>query len=223
MSNLELFDEDLLDNPSARVPVCLVLDTSYSMSGKPIDELNRGVKMFMEEVLADEMASLSAEIAIVTFGGGVRKEVEFASIEKQSVPYLTTSGNTPMGEAVNLALDMLEARKKTYASLGISYYQPWMVLMTDGAPTDDISLAARRTSDLIKNKKLTIFPIGIGDKAHMETLQQFSPNLPPVRLKGLHFKEFFMWLSQSITMKSRSTPGEDIKALPINPWADLSL
>jgi len=223
MSNLELFDQDLLDNPSARVPVCLVLDTSGSMKGEPIDELNRGVKLFMNEVREDEMAALSAEIAIVTFGGGVKQVVEFANIENQSIPELTATGRTPLGEAVNLSLDLLEARKKTYASLGIDYYQPWLVLMTDGAPTDDVTVAARRTSELIRNNKLTIFPIGIGADADMATLQAFSPKLPPVRLKGLNFNEFFMWLSQSITMKSQSTPGEDVKALPINPWADLSL
>jgi|SRR5690606_1270396 len=223
MANLELFDQDLIDNPSARVPVCLVLDTSGSMSGDKIDELNRGVQLFFNEVREDEMASLSAEISIITFGGTVQQVVEFANIENQTVPNLTPTGRTPMGEAVNLALDVLEARKKTYASLGVDYYQPWLVLMTDGAPTDDITSAARRTSELIQNNKLTIFPIGIGAEAHMPTLQQFSPKLPPVKLKGLNFNEFFLWLSQSITMKSQSTPGEDVKALPINPWADLTL
>lgn len=223
MSNLELFDQDLLDNPSARVPVCLVLDTSGSMQGKPIDELNQGVQMFMNEIREDEMASLSAEISIITFGGKVQQVVEFSNIENQTAPLLQPVGRTPMGEAVNLALDVLEARKKTYASLGIDYYQPWLVLMTDGAPTDDITAAAARTRELINNNKLTIFPIGIGSEAHIPTLQQFSPKLPPVKLKGLNFNEFFIWLSQSITMKSQSTPGEEVKALPINPWADLTL
>jgi len=206
-----LRQEDLVENPTARVPICLVLDTSASMDGSPIVELSQGVSAFFETIRDDDVAQYAAEICVVTFGGSVRKLVDFMSIERQEVPSLKAEGGTPMGEAVNTALDLLEQRKQDYKRAGVDYYQPWLVLMTDGAPTDDIDAAAAKTATMIKERKLSIFPIGIGSAVNMQTLAQFSPNRPPLRLQGLNFKEFFVWLSRSVSRVSQSTPGEEVK------------
>ena len=116
MDNMLLRMEDLVNNPTPRVPVCLCLDVSGSMSGPPIDELNQGVKLFYDAIKDDEVALYSAEVSVVTFGGtDASCIVDFASLELQpNPPYLNASGMTPMGEAVNLALDLLEQRKEEY-------------------------------------------------------------------------------------------------------------
>ena len=226
-SNL-LVDNDLTDNPTARVPICLCLDTSGSMTGEPINELNAGVSMFYNAIREDEMALYSAEIAIVTFGdGGVQCIADFAGLATRNTPpVLEASGMTPMGEAMNMALDRLDARKEAYKKVGVDYYQPWLVLMTDGAPNGSDSELARaesRTQSLVSEKKLTIFPIGIGREADMKVLQQFSPNRPPLRLKDLKFREFFQWLSQSVSRVSQSIPGERVPLDQngIKGWAEL--
>lgn len=214
-NNLLVRLEDLVNNPTARVPVCLCLDTSGSMGGIPIDELNEGVRLFYEAIREDETALYSAEVSIVTFGGYAQCIVDFASLEVQpDAPTLTANGMTPMGEAVNMGLDLLEQRKDEYKDRGVDYYQPWLVLMTDGAPNGDsaeLSRAINRTVDLVNQKKLTVFPIGIGSDADMDVLAQFSPKRPPLKLQGLKFREFFAWLSKSVSKTSQSTPGESVK------------
>ena len=218
-----LHQEDLVENPTARVPICLVLDVSGSMSGDPIDELQTGVKMFFDAIRLDDVAQFAAEICIVTFGETVAKALDFMSIARQDVPVLVASGMTPMGQATNLALDLLDARKEDYRRVGVDYYQPWMVIMTDGEPTDDITTASARIESLVSSKKLTIFPIGIGRNANMQKLGQLSPTRPPLRLKGLNFKEFFVWLSRSVARVSQSTPGETVAldVQGINAWAQV--
>lgn len=206
-----LRQEDLVENPTARVPICLVLDVSGSMSGAPIDELNKGVKLFFDAIKADEVAQYAAEICVVTFGSSVEKVLDFMSVERQFVPTLDTSGSTPMGAGVTMGLDLLEARKEDYKRAGVDYYQPWMVVMTDGEPTDDITGAAVRISSLVAAKKLTVFPIAIGDSANLTTLGKLSPTRPPLRLHGLNFKEFFTWLSRSVSRVSQSMPGESVE------------
>jgi von willebrand factor type A domain protein len=204
--------EDLVNNPTARVPVCLCLDVSGSMSGEKISELNQGINLFYNAIKDDEVALYSAEISIVTFGTTASCVRDFSSLELQpNAPHLIAWGPTPMGEAVNLAIDLLEKRKNEYKEKGVDYYQPWLVLMTDGEPTDNISEAVSKVVNLVNNKKLTVFPIGIGRDANMTTLASFSPNRAPLRLQGLKFKEFFAWLSQSVSRVSQSTPGETIK------------
>ena len=226
-NNLLVRLEDLVNNPTARVPVCLCLDTSGSMSGMPIDELNEGVRLFYEAIREDETALYSAEVSIVTFGGSAQCIVDFASLEVQpNAPTLTADGMTPMGEAVNMGLDLLEQRKDEYKDRGVDYYQPWLVLMTDGAPNGDsaeLSRAINRTVDLVNQKKLTVFPIGIGSDADMDILAQFSPKRPPLKLQGFKFREFFAWLSKSVSKTSQSTPGESVKldVEGIKGWGEL--
>ncbi|MBI0325809.1 VWA domain-containing protein [Burkholderia plantarii] len=218
-----LRQEDLVENPTARVPICLVLDVSASMGGTPLEELQSGVEMFFDAIRQDEVAQYAAEICIVTFGDVVTKALDFMSIERQDVPALVASGSTPMGQAASMALDLLEARKEDYKRAGVDYYQPWMVVMTDGEPTDDISQAAARISSLVATKKLAVFPIAIGNGANMQKFGQLSPNRPPLRLKGLNFREFFLWLSQSVSRVSQSTPGETVAldVQGIDAWAQV--
>lgn len=248
--------QDLVNNPTTRVPVCLCLDTSGSMGRviggdiketgqqiykdgqmwtvvtggiSAIDELTEGVKTFYQELRSDEVAQYSAEVCIVTFGGTEPELiVDFANIDRQpELPQLIADGDTPMGEAVNLALDCLEKRKREYQEKGVDYYQPWLVLMTDGAPAgsdpDELERAVQRTVELVNSKKLTIFPIGIGNEADMDTLARFSPQRSPLHLKGMRFKEFFQWLSQSVSRTSMSMPGEKVKldTEGIKGWGEL--
>lgn len=213
-NNALLRMEDLVENPTARVPVCLCLDISGSMDGDPINELNEGIRLFYEAIREDEIATYAAEISIVTFDSKAICVEDFANIDRQqNIPTLRAGGLTYMGEGVNLALDLLERRKQEYQDKGVDYYQPWLVLMTDGAPNGDsleFNKAVQRTVELVNNKKLTVFPIGIGSHADMSTLAKFSPKRQPLKLKGLMFREFFMWLSQSVSRTSQSIPGETV-------------
>lgn len=252
-NNLLLRLEDLVSNPTPRVPICLCLDTSGSMGavtgectptgetvfedGKEwqvvtggtsrIKELQKGIELFYEAIREDEVAVYSAEICIVEFNDSASCILDFANIERQNdIPVLKAHGNTAMGEGVNLALDLLEKRKEEYKDKGVDYYQPWLVLMTDGESNgsqSELQRAISRTTDLVNGKKLTIFPIGIGDEAGMNTLQKFSPNRTPLKLQGLKFAEFFTWLSKSVSRTSQNTPGEKIQldVEGIKGWGEL--
>lgn len=215
-----LRQEELIDNPDPRIPICLVLDVSGSMIGKPLKELQKGVEQFFTAIMNDEIAKTSAEIAIITFGGSVEVALDFRSIENQKVPQLNAGGLTPMGQAVETALKTLEKRKEEYKNAGVDYYQPWLVLMTDGFPTDSIENASLKINQLVEKRKLTVFPVAIGNKADLNTLAKLGGGKKPLRLQGLKFDKFFEWLSKSVSNVSRSTPGEKVK-LPggLEDWA----
>ncbi|MWV62269.1 VWA domain-containing protein [Helicobacter saguini] len=217
----EIRDDELADNPTKRVPVCLCLDVSRSMEGEPIEQLNEGVKLFYEAINDDLQAKQAADVCVVTFASHANKVQDFQSIIGEMSPQFSTEGDsTHMGEGVNLALDLLETRKKEYQESGVEYFQPWLVLITDGEPHDNYQSAARRTSDLANNRKLTIFPIGVED-ANLNILKEFSPKRRPIKLKGLNFKEFFQWLSQSVSITSNSKEGETIQLSSTDDWASV--
>lgn len=98
--------------------------------------------------------------------------------------------------------------------------------MSDGAPNgaaDQLARAKQRMDSLARDKKLSVFPIGIGAHADMKALAEFSPMRSPLKLKGLKFREFFEWLSQSVSTTSQSIAGESISLdfEGIKGWAEL--
>ncbi len=202
----------------------LVLDVSSSMEGQKIAELNEGVRQFLQEIREDEFALHSVELGVVTFGGRVTAALEFAPLKDVvDLQNFSAFGNTPMGEAVNLAIDALEKRKNQYKRAGVSYHQPWLVLMTDGMPTDySWNEAAQRLRQMADNKKAVVIGVAIGHECDMQTLAEFCPaDKPPVRLSGLKFGEFFAWLSHSMSLVSQSTPGMSPDLPSIDGWADI--
>lgn len=225
MSSYDYNDGDLISNPTPRVPVCLCLDTSGSMDGDPIQELNKGVRQFFTELKDDDVARFAAEVCIVTFGDSARCVQDFGPLEQQMFSDLPAMGGTPMGEALTIALDKLEARKQKYKEAGVDYFQPWLVIMTDGYPNGDTSVlheSVTRASQLAATKKLSVFPITIGNDADETVLRQIS-NKNPLKLNGLKFVEFFQWLSRSVSTVSMSMPGEKVQLNTgdIGDWATL--
>ncbi len=148
---------DFASNPEPRCPCILLLDVSGSMSGRPINELNAGLVTFRDELLADPLALKRVELGIVTFGP-VHVEQPFTSAANFFPPILFAQGDTPMGAAITKALDMVEERKREYRANGISYYRPWIFLITDGAPTDEWQAAANKVFRGKKIKGLPSFP-----------------------------------------------------------------
>lgn len=213
--------QDLIDNPSPRCPVALVLDTSGSMDGDPIEALNAGAQLFIEEVKEHDLARWSVDLAVYTAGSQAQCLQEFIGIEQiGGIAPMQATGLTPLGTAVGMALDDLEARKKAYRDNGVPYYQPWLVIISDGAPTDSWEQAAQRARQLAEKRKLVSLPVGVRG-ADMRILGQFS-NKPAVALQGLKFREFFQWLSASMARVSASTSSEASVALPsMNTWGSI--
>ena len=210
------FDEtEFAENPEPRCAVVLALDVSGSMSGQPIAELNAGLQELDRALKADKLASLRVELAMVTFGGTVAKTA-FVAADAFQPPTLAANGSTPMGAAVRQALDLLRDRKDTYKRNGLDYFRPWLLLITDGAPTDAWEAAAEKAREEEERKGVSIYAIGVQD-ADMQTLARFSAARPPLMLKGLAFRDLFQWLSKSLSAVAQSRPGGQV-ALPSVGW-----
>jgi uncharacterized protein YegL len=209
---------EFAENPEPRVPCVLLLDVSGSMSGQPIAELNEGLVTLKDTLAADTLASKRAEIAIVTFGGKVNIAQEFVTAEHFQPPQLAASGDTPMGGAVTTGLGMISARKHAYRTNGVSFYRPWVFLITDGGPTDEWQSAAEMVKQGEASKSFAFFAVGV-EGANFDKLSRICTRAP-LKLKGLNFRDLFLWLSQSMQSVSQSSPGDKVNLPPIG-WGDV--
>jgi uncharacterized protein YegL len=193
-------------NPDPRIACALLLDTSSSMTGEPINQLNQGFQLFCEEIKKDDLAKKRAEITVITFGGTARVEIPFTEGRDLEPRTLVPSGGTPLGTALNLALDQLSQQKQAYREAGLEYYRPWLFVLTDGAPTDGstFTAAAARVKQAEAARGVSVFCIGVGPHANLDRLRDLSAQRVPVTLDGLSFGEFFGWLSASLGAVSAS-------------------
>jgi uncharacterized protein YegL len=207
---------EFAENPEPRCPCVLLLDTSASMQGRPIDALNAGVQTFRDHLTKDSLASRRVEVAVVSYDSVVEVVQDFVTADAFDPPKLKTRGFTFMGSAINKALDMIEDRKALYRANGIAYYRPWVLLITDGGPQGEpeeiIENASARLKDDEENKRVAFFAVGVRD-ADMGELRRIVLR-PPVLLDGLNFTDMFVWLSASMQKLAQSKTNEEVETGP---------
>jgi uncharacterized protein YegL len=126
------------ENPNPRVACALLLDTSWSMGQAddgggptPIDELNDGFVEFCKSIADDDLARKRVEVSVVTFGGDARVAIDFTEGRDLQPQRFKADGGTPMGAALNIAVEELTNQKQAYKDAGLLYYRPWLFVITE--------------------------------------------------------------------------------------------
>ncbi|MCR5738774.1 MAG: VWA domain-containing protein [Lachnospiraceae bacterium] len=210
------FNEDIPTIVNASEPhmACLLLlDTSGSMGGEPIRELNEGLNKFKLDVCEDKTTRDVLDIAIVEFNSGLNVVQEFVPIEYMEPVNLEARGGTNMSPAIQKAIDMVNERSRFYRRSGTEPYKPWIIMISDGAPQDDITEIVKVIQDMEENEKLKFFSLGV-EGYDSQTLHRLSgPKV--MKLKGYDFSSFFDWVNKSMRSVSVSSPGEKPKGVPL--------
>jgi uncharacterized protein YegL len=207
-------------NKDQKCPVVFLLDTSGSMDGAPINELNNALTKLKDEILCEPILANRLEIGIVAFDDEARIERPIDLISGETVfPTLSVGGLTNLVSGMNLAISIIEDRKAFYKSNNEQYYRPFIVLITDGAPTNTteeieaLDVLIQSKSD---EKRFIFLPFGTED-ADLQLLAKINAQTADQRLKreGMSYLmknmkkcvEVFQFVSASIaTAMSSSTP-----------------
>lgn len=202
-----LNEMELIQNAANRIPICLCIDASYSMGlNRRIQQINDGIKQFIQNIREDYIAADSVELCIISFGGSqARIEVPFKAAADIDYQNIRVSGNTPMGQAVEFAMHEIEKRVELYKRYGITCYKPWLILLSDGEATDDYLLSAAKLVEKQKERRIKVLCIKLGSEE--ESLSRFHINREVESLEDLALGDFFAdWLSTSVATLSKQSP-----------------
>lgn len=203
---LRLAEEDLVQNATARLPICVCIDTSYSMlRDQRMQQANEGIREFIKAIAEDPCAVDAVEMCIISFGNeSAQVVVPFQPVDKINFKDLVPAGKTPLGQATLFAINELNTRNAQYDSYGISKYKPWLILISDGEATDDIALASQTLLKLQRDRDISVLCVGLGDEPN--SLAELHMNAEVIHLEKFQLGAFFRWMSTSAARISKQSP-----------------
>ena len=138
-----------LNHGSHHMAWIFLLDTSCNMTGEPINNLRNAINNLVRKLPENDSIREIVDIAILEYNNGARVVQDFTPICKMKPITLSADGSglTTMGAGINFALDKAKEIRCLYASFEITHYRPWIIMVTSGKCTDDISVPIQRISD----------------------------------------------------------------------------
>lgn len=218
---------EIVNASEHHMALLFMIDISGSMDAvipgsntTPIRELNSALNRFKAEVCRDEHTKDILDVAIVTFSDKYEVVQDFSPIEYMKPVELQAYGPTYMKEALDVSINMVTERSRFYRKSGAEPYKPWIVLISDGAPFDDIDEMANKINTLVEQEKLAFWSLAV-EGADLEVLHKLSGRRV-LKLAGYDFSSFLDWANKSMRAVSQSSPGEKVKgqALPSNVSID---
>ena len=193
------------------VACVVLLDTSDSMrQSGAINDLNEAIKRFVDNLKhGSSVQRKCIDLAMVSFGkGGVTLIHNFRAAETVKDPEILYAGDlTPMGNALNLAMDLIEQRKSEYKEENIPYHRPWIFCITDGFPNDEYKSSVER----LKNMEATngVIAYCAGTKGYnYEILSGIFEKGRIFDIANEDFLSLFEFLKNSLVATQGSKSGE---------------
>ena len=208
------------------LPIFILADTSGSMRGEKINELNLALREMLNALNAADDIRGKFQLCVISFGKETEVLQPLADIEGLAIPELTAAGKTPMGQAFELVKGLIEDRE----TVSSRAYTPTIVLISDGIPTDCSEEMYRRKNYFDweplkelhqgeRSSKCQRLALGIGEDADIDMLKAFidNPEIPLIKIKDASgITKFFRWVTMSTVARMNSiNPNETGIVAPV--------
>ena len=202
-----------------RLPVYLLIDTSGSMKGEPIESVNNGLESMLTFLRQDPFALESVYLSIITFDREVNQILPLTELESVQLPKIATpeSGPTHLGEALELLCQTVDREVIRNTAEHKGDWMPLLFIMTDGSPSD-IQKFNQQVPEVKKRNFGNIIACAAGPKAKDSYLKEITPNVVHLdTTDSATFRQFFKWVSSTVSMGNRSMGASDEAVLPPPP------
>lgn len=202
-----------------KLPVYLLLDTSGSMRGEPIESVKVGLESMIASLRQDPFALESVYISIITFDRDVKVLLPLTALENLQLPTITTpeSGPTHLGEALEVLCKTVDQEVAMSTADQKGDWMPLLFVMTDGKPSDSMKYNAI-IPEVKKRNFASIIACAAGAKAETKPLMLLTDQVYSLdTTDSATFRQFFKWVSASVSIGNRSVGTSDQIQLPPPP------
>lgn len=196
-----------------RLPVYLVLDTSGSMSGEPIEAVKNGVQVLISTLRQDPYALETAYLSVITFNSSAQQIVPLTELSSFQMPDIQASATTALGDALSLLANKVDSEVTKTTPEQKGDWKPLVFLMTDGEPTDNWQ---KGLAEFQKRKFGMVVACAAGQNANTSILKQITEVVVQLdTADSATIKAFFKWVSASVSTGSQKieTGGKEMTGL----------
>jgi len=183
-----------------RLPVYLLLDTSGSMSGEPIESVKNGVQVMISSLRQNPQAIETAFLSVITFDSAATQIIPLTDLGAFQMVDIRATGTTALGDALKVVSQCIdnEVAKTTAETKGD--WKPLVFIMTDGIPTDDWQSGLK---EFQKRKTAYTVACAAGSGADTNILKQITENVVSLdTADSQSIGKFFAWVTASIGVSS---------------------
>ena len=197
-----------------KLSVYVLLDTSGSMMGEPIEAVKNGVQVMISSLRQNPQAIETAFLSIITFNSTAQQVVPLTDLSSFQTPDIQASGTTAMGGALELVSNCIDREVASTTAESKGDWKPLIFIMTDGIPTDDIQ---RGLAELKKRHTAIIVACAAGGGADTTLLKQITENVVSLdTADSQSISKFFAWVTASIGVTSSKVEDSGKEATGLN-------
>jgi Uncharacterized protein encoded in toxicity protection region of plasmid R478, contains von Willebrand factor (vWF) domain len=183
-----------------RLPVYLLLDTSGSMTGEPIEAVKNGVQMMISSLRQNPQAIETAFLSVITFDTTAQQIIPLTDLASFQMIDLKATGVTALGEALRLVAFKIETEVAKTTTEQKGDWKPLVFIMTDGIPTDNWESGL---NEFKKAKTAFTVACAAGGGADTAILKQITDNVVSLdTADSSSIGKFFQWVTASIGVTS---------------------
>lgn len=213
---------------SRRLPVYLLIDSSGSMHGEPINAVNVGISSMLSALRQDPYALESVHLSLVTFDVEIKELLPLTPLDQAQINEieLPRSGATHLGAGLDFIVSKVQQNVIKSSGDIKGDFRPMLFIMTDGSPSDLMQF--KEALPKIKACNFSeIIACAAGPKANIDHLKKITDQVVMLdNMDSSAFAQFFKWVSDSITAGSMTAGVEgsmDSKLPPPPPEVQVVL